>query len=218
MGELREVEIDTRRCFEYRMTTREALRSAEAALWIGAAVLLIGIDISMNHKSAASLYFIAAAFLVIGIASFVQWRSSIWRMEHGYASRARPGGTIRKVDLTDLARIRIMTKWCSIRGRQRNGLLIPSPMLQHSDVVLMIISGVRTSQQRGQVDIDAATAVLLSSSPDALSGTQTELSVGAPSRGISPVINRVINVWMTLVGVVIVLSVLLVLILKLFSN
>lgn len=218
MGELREVEIDTGLSSEYRMTTREALRSAEASLWIGVALLLIGIDLSMGHKSAASVYFFAALFLVVGIASFIQWRQSIWTVEYGYASRARRGGKVKKVDLTDLAQIRIMTKWCSVRERKRTSLLIPAPMLQHSQVVRMIISGVRASQQHGEVNVDAATALLLSSSDGDARNVPTGLPPGAQSRGFSPVINRVLNAWLALIGIVIVFSLLLVLLLKLFSH
>jgi hypothetical protein len=206
MGELREVESDTGLRFEYRMTSREALRSAESSLWIGVGLLFLGFDISTNHKSALSLYFFAALFLVVGLVSLAQWRWSTWVIEDGYVTRVRPAGSPKKLNLTELARIRIMSRWCSVRDRQRISLLLPAPMLQHGGVVRMIVSGVRSSQLHGQVDIDAATALLVSASEDAVGEIQAGLTVGAHSRGFSPVINRVLNLWMALIGGVIVLT------------
>jgi hypothetical protein len=154
--------------------------------------------------------------LVVGVVSFVRWRSSNWVVGKGFAGQRRTNGTeSRQVDLNALNRVRITTKWWTVRDRNGGRSMIPADMLQHREVVECLIAGVRSSQLTGSVDMDSTMALLLSDAeraPDDLSAggmdPQSILAAGH-SRGFWPVLNRALNIWMAFVIAILLFTVLL---------
>ncbi len=155
-------------------------------------------------------------FFVVGVVSFVRWRSSNWVVGKGFAGQRRSNGTeSRQVDLNALNRVRITTKWWTVRDRTGGKSMIPADMLQHREVVECLIAGVRSSQLTGSVDMDSTMALLLSgveSAPDVFAtgsnDTRSILAAGH-GRGFWPVINRALNVWMAFVIAILLFTVLL---------
>lgn len=220
MGELRQAENDFGVRYWYRMTSGEAFKAASAALWVAAAgAALMALELS-HHDSfptpGSGLFLI---FFVVGVVSFVRWRSSNWVVGKGFAGQRRSNGTeSRQVDLNALNRVRITTKWWTVRDRTGGKSMIPAEMLQHREVVECLIAGVRSSQLTGSVDMDSTMALLLSSAdraPDdpATGGNETQSILAAGhSRGFWPVLNRALNIWMGFVIAILLFAVLLLLV------
>lgn len=79
-----------------------------------------------------------------------------------------------------------------------------------------LAAGVRRSLGTGKVDMDAATALLLSSTDDQGQVRIPLDQIGAAqSPGISPALTRAVNIWAVLILLLLVLSVLLLLLTKL---
>ena len=217
MGSVKEVRSGTGVYYEYRLDTADVFKQTWPVTVIGIALLALSFATAGHHEAFPSpLSGLGAILILAGVMSFVQWRTATWVLGPNAIARNHRFGDSKKVDLNQLKRVRINTKWWSVSDRMGNRCLVPADTLQQVQVVKGLAAGVRRSLEAGKVDIDAATALLLSSTDD-----QGDVRIpldqirAAQSPGISPVLTRAVNIWAVLVMLIVVLTVVLLLLTKL---
>jgi hypothetical protein len=214
VGNVREIRSGTGVYFEYRLDAAEAFRRTWVVVVVGIAFLTISVLADGPRQSFLTPGSgFGVILIVVGVMSFVRWCTATWVLGANAVARQHRWGDSKKVDLHQLKYVRINPKWWSVKDRMGNRCLVPADTLQQVQVVQGLAAGVRRSLETGPVDMDAATALLLSSTDDQ-GGVRIPLDQisAAQTPTISPVLSRALNVWAVLVGLVLVVAVVVILV------
>ncbi len=136
MGSVKEVRSGAGVYFEYRLDTVDVFRQTWPVTVIGIALLAFSLATAGPHQGFPTPGSELGVILILaGVMSFVQWLTATWVLGPNAVARNHRFGDSKKVDLNQLKRVRISTKWWSVSDRMGNRCLVPADTFQQVQVV-----------------------------------------------------------------------------------